>query len=48
MGAKVIGVSIDVPCEPSNYEAANLSNLIDDRRIDIRDLENVKSIIEAR
>lgn len=46
MGAKVIGVSIDVPCEPSNYEAANLSNLIDDRRIDIRDLENVKSIIE--
>ena len=46
MGAKVIGVSIDVPCEPSNFEAANLSDLIDDRRIDIRDLENVKSIIE--
>jgi len=45
MGAKVIGISIDVPCEPSNFQASNLSDLIDDRRIDVRDLEKVKAII---
>ncbi len=46
MGAKVIGISIDVPCEPSNFQAANLSDLIDDKRIDVRDFEKVKAVID--
>lgn len=46
LGARVVGLSIDVPCDPSNYEATSLSQLIDDRRADIRDLGKLRSIID--
>ena len=46
LGANVVGLSIDVPCNPSNFEATNLSQFIDDRRIDIRDIVNLKKIID--
>ena len=46
LGAKVVGVSIDVPTDPSNFNASNISSFLDDRRIDILDSEAVKKIIQ--
>jgi len=40
IGAKVVGLSIDVPSEPSNFNASNISTCIDDRRVDICDETN--------
>jgi len=45
LGAKVIGLSIDIPCQPSNFEVNELNNIIDDRRVDIREAEKVREII---
>jgi len=46
LGAKVSGISIDIPSTPSHFVAANLSYEIDDHRIDIRDGEAVKQIVK--
>lgn len=45
LGAKVIGVSIDVPTNPSLFEELNLQEKITDYRKDIRDLEAIKEIV---
>jgi CDP-glucose 4,6-dehydratase len=45
-GAKVSGISIDIPSNPSHFVAANLSDEIDDHRIDIRKREAVKQIVK--
>lgn len=37
LGARVSGLSIDVPTTPSHFDALGLSARIDDRRIDVRD-----------
>jgi CDP-glucose 4,6-dehydratase len=37
LGAHVTGIALDVPTEPSHFEAANLSLLMRDVRVDIRD-----------
>ena len=37
LGARIIGVSLDVPTEPSHFEAATLARLVQDHRADIRD-----------
>ena len=41
LGAKVSGISIDIPSNPSHFVAANLSDHIGDHRIDLRDSEAV-------
>ena len=46
LGANVVGLSIDIPCNPSNFEATSLNRFIDDRRVDIRDLAKLKNIID--
>jgi len=46
LGAKVIGVSIEIPSKPSNFESSCIKNLIKDYRIDIRDLEALKEVID--
>lgn len=46
LGAKVIGVSLNIPTQPSNFEASRLSERIEDYRADIRDVEAVKKIME--
>jgi CDP-glucose 4,6-dehydratase len=46
LGAKVSGISIDIPSKPSHFVAANLSNLIDDHRIDIKNCVAVKQIVK--
>jgi CDP-glucose 4,6-dehydratase len=46
LGAKVSGISIDIPSNPSHFIVANLSDQIDDYRIDIRNKNELKSIID--
>jgi len=45
LGAKVVGISIDIVSTPSIYEAADLSSYIDDRRLDIRDLDTLQAMV---
>jgi CDP-glucose 4,6-dehydratase len=37
LGAKVIGISDRIPTNPSNFEASNISQIVDDRRINLID-----------
>ena len=46
LGANVSGISIDIPSEPSHFNAANLSNKINDYRLDIRDGDAIKNLID--
>ncbi len=45
LGANVVGLSVDIPSNPSNFEATCLDKVIDDRKIDIRDADKVKNIV---
>ncbi len=45
LGAKVVGVSADVPSDPSHFVAARLAGRIDDRRLDIRDAAALKILV---
>ena len=42
LGAKVIGLSIDIPTTPSHFKATKLQNKISHKRMDIRNLELLK------
>ncbi len=46
LGAEVVGISIDVPSSPSNYEASLIQNIIEDHRLDIRDTLAIKALVE--
>jgi CDP-glucose 4,6-dehydratase len=46
LGAKVSGISIDIPSSPSHFVAANLSDQIDDHRINVQDGEAIKQIVK--
>jgi len=46
LGAKVVGISINVPSSPSNYEASEVNKLAKDIRIDITDLECLKDTMK--
>ena len=46
LGAKVIGISIDIPSKPSLFQAINLQNKITHKRIDIRNLNLLKKIFK--
>ncbi len=46
LGANVIGLSVDVPTAPSNYEITRLSNYISDYRVDIRDKDRVRNVVQ--
>ena len=45
LGAKVSGISLDIPSEPSLFLSSNLKNKIQDYRLDIRDGEKLKKLI---
>jgi CDP-glucose 4,6-dehydratase len=47
LGAQVHGISLDVPSKPSQFEAANLSSLVKDYRLDIRDTEELKLLFKT-
>jgi CDP-glucose 4,6-dehydratase len=46
LGAKVVGISIDIPSKPSNFTASAIENVVEDHRLDIRDIKAVKSLVE--
>jgi CDP-glucose 4,6-dehydratase len=45
LGAKVVGISLDPPTEPSHFSAARLSEGISDYRIDIRNRSELEEVI---
>lgn len=47
LGARVSGVSIDIPTQPSLFEVLGLEQRIEHHIADIRDLPRLKSIMEA-
>jgi len=46
-GAKVTGISIDIVSSPSNFDALDLAEHIEDIRADIRDVDALKSIFNS-
>ncbi len=47
MGADVMGVSLDPPTKPSNYEVIGLKNLINEKILDIREQIEIKKTINS-
>ncbi len=47
LGARVVGVSRDVPTEPSHFDAIGLADLVEDIRLDIDDLAGMRGVIQA-
>ena len=45
LGAKVVGASIDTVGSPSNFEASGVEAIIDDRRLDISNSDQVTQFI---
>lgn len=46
LGANVVGLSIDLTGETSNFEASKIGELVDDHRVDIRDIDAVRAVVE--
>jgi CDP-glucose 4,6-dehydratase len=46
LGAKVVGLSDDVPTSPSNFLVSKIDTLVEDHRIDIRDSKLVKKLVK--
>ena len=46
LGANIVGLSNDIVSTPSNYSASKISNIINDQRIDIRDVDAIKSLVK--
>ena len=46
LGAEVHGISIDLASEPSHFTVANIASWINDHRIDIRDAQSLKALVE--
>ena len=45
LGADVTGIALDTPSQPSHFETAGLSEILEDHRLDIRDGEALKHLI---
>jgi CDP-glucose 4,6-dehydratase len=45
LGAKVIGVSVDIPTNPSMYESANISDFVHQEYVDIRNIDEIRKIV---
>jgi len=46
LGAKVVGLSIDIPSKPSNYEASDIKNFINVNWVDIQNSDAVSKVIQ--
>ena len=46
LGAKVIGISVNIPSHPSNYVASNLKKKIKTVTMDIKNLSSLKKIVK--
>jgi CDP-glucose 4,6-dehydratase len=47
LGARVVGISVDIPTTPSNFVASKVSSFVEDYRVDIRDVNAVSRIIKS-
>ena len=45
LGARVVGLALDPPTEPSHFKAANMAAVVDDHRLDVRDIAGVVSLV---
>jgi len=45
LGAKVIGLSVDIPTEPSNFVVSNVNEYVKDLRVEIRDAKRVRQLV---
>ena len=45
LGARVVGVSLDPPSQPSHFDAAGIVDHVEDHRIDIRDEKELKRLV---
>jgi CDP-glucose 4,6-dehydratase len=46
LNANVIGLSNGIPTTPSNFKASNVGSLVEDNRIDIRNAEDVRKVVQ--
>jgi CDP-glucose 4,6-dehydratase len=46
LGAKVVGVSVDIPSNPSNFMVSNIKDIVEDHCIDIQDSEAIRKLIQ--
>ena len=46
LGARVIGVSSGEISTPSNYKVSEISKAVDDRRLDVRDVDAIRALIK--
>ena len=46
LGANVIGISNDVPTNPSNFEVSNIKDFIKDNRVDITNFKKIYGLIK--
>jgi len=46
LGANVVGLSLDIPSEPSNFEVSNLAGRIEHHELDIRNADGVKNLVK--
>lgn len=47
LGAKVVGISLDLPTDPSHFDAAKMAQGITDLRIDLRDQTAIEKAVVA-
>ena len=45
LGAQIVGLSLNVPTKPSNFESANLAEMLEDHQLDIRDSLALKALV---
>ena len=45
LGAKVVGVALEPPSQPSHFEVTELANSIEDHRLDIRDGDALNELV---
>ncbi len=45
LGAKVVGLSLDIPSSPSNFNASGVGGLVTEYKVDIRDDKAVKLVV---
>jgi CDP-glucose 4,6-dehydratase len=46
LGAKVVGLSVDIPSKPSNFNVSQINSFVEDHRIDIRDSDRVRQVVQ--
>ena len=47
LGANIIGISRDIPSDPSSFVASNAPDFVRDYRVDVRDVDAVTDIIKS-